>query len=69
MHVAEELQLPPQEECVSWLSLSPVEKHFYQRQHETCVNDAHELIADLKDNIHKKKPQGLLIIDDHLFFC
>nr|GLL21004.1 E3 ubiquitin-protein ligase SHPRH isoform X1 [Ipomoea trifida] len=56
-HVADELQLPPQEECVSWLSLSPIEKHFYQRQHETCVNDAHELIADLKDNIHKKKPQ------------
>ncbi|KAK3013522.1 hypothetical protein RJ639_010022 [Escallonia herrerae] len=36
VHVAEELQIPPQEECLSWLSLSPIEEHFYQRQHETC---------------------------------
>ncbi|KAF3613481.1 hypothetical protein FXO38_36222 [Capsicum annuum] len=45
VHVADELQLPPQEECVSWLSLSPIEEHFYQRQHDTCVNDARELIG------------------------
>ncbi|CAH9090614.1 unnamed protein product [Cuscuta epithymum] len=56
-HVAEELQLPPQEECISWLSLSPIEKHFYQRQHETCVNDARVLIEDFKNNM-KKKLQG-----------
>ncbi|VFQ99538.1 unnamed protein product [Cuscuta campestris] len=62
-HVAEELQLPLQEECISWLSLSPIEKHFYQRQHETCVNDAHVFIQDLKDNIQKKKPQGTEVSD------
>lgn len=37
IHVADELQLPPQEECVSWLTFSAIEKHFYQMQHETCV--------------------------------
>ncbi|EPS69408.1 chromatin remodeling complex subunit [Genlisea aurea] len=39
-HVWDELELPPQEECISWLSFSPVEQHFYRRQHETCVDDA-----------------------------
>ncbi|WMV19954.1 hypothetical protein MTR67_013339 [Solanum verrucosum] len=58
VHVADELQLPPQEECVSWLSLSPIEEHFYQRQHDTCVNDARELIGSLKDDIYKRKIPG-----------
>ncbi|KAA8533961.1 hypothetical protein F0562_031478 [Nyssa sinensis] len=57
-HVADELQLPPQEECLSWLSFSPIEKHFYQRQHETCVNYAHEVIESLKDDILKRKTTG-----------
>lgn len=58
MNVADELQLPPQEECVSWLSLSPIEEHFYQRQHETCVNDARELIESFKNDIYKRKAPG-----------
>lgn len=58
VHVADELQLPPQEECLSWLTLSPVEEHFYQRQHETCVSYAREVIQSLKDDIMKRKLRG-----------
>ncbi|KAL6127971.1 hypothetical protein ACLB2K_071332 [Fragaria x ananassa] len=58
VHVADELQLPPQEECLSWLTLSPVEEHFYQRQHETCVSYAREVIQSLKDDIMKRKVRG-----------
>ncbi|GFP89386.1 E3 ubiquitin-protein ligase shprh [Phtheirospermum japonicum] len=54
-HVWDELQLPPQEECVSWLLLSPIEEHFYQRQHETCVDDAREVVESFKDDVTKKK--------------
>ncbi|KAJ4825655.1 hypothetical protein Tsubulata_038885 [Turnera subulata] len=57
-HVADELQLPPQEECVSWLTFSAIEKHFYQRQHETCVSYAQEVIESLKDDILKRKFPG-----------
>ncbi|KAK6155990.1 hypothetical protein DH2020_010238 [Rehmannia glutinosa] len=53
-YVWDELQLPPQEECVSWLSLSPIEEHFYQRQHETCVDDAREVVESFKDDVRKK---------------
>ncbi|OVA17306.1 SNF2-related [Macleaya cordata] len=55
--VADELQLPPQKECVSWLSFSPIEAHFYQRQHETCVSYAREVIQSFKDDAHKSKIQ------------
>ncbi|CAK9139795.1 unnamed protein product [Ilex paraguariensis] len=48
LHVTEELELPPQEECISRLSLSPVEEHFYQRQHETCLDYAREVIEGSK---------------------
>ncbi|KAG8380997.1 hypothetical protein BUALT_Bualt06G0075000 [Buddleja alternifolia] len=54
-HVWDELQLPPQEESVSWLSLSPIEHHFYQRQHETCVDDAREVVESFKDDVKKRK--------------
>ncbi|KAH1262852.1 E3 ubiquitin-protein ligase SHPRH [Glycine max] len=54
-HVADELELPSQEECLSWLTLSPVEEHFYQRQHETCVRDAHEVIESLRSDILNRK--------------
>lgn len=57
-HVADELDLPSQEECLSWLTLSPVEEHFYQRQHETCVRDAHEVIESLRNDILNRKGQG-----------
>ncbi|BAT81617.1 hypothetical protein VIGAN_03138100 [Vigna angularis var. angularis] len=56
-HVADELYLPSQEECLSWLTLSPVEEHFYQRQHETCVRDAHEVIESLRNDILNRKGQ------------
>lgn len=58
IHVADELQLPPQEVCISWLTFSAVEKHFYQRQHETCVSYAREVIESLKDDILKQKVPG-----------
>ncbi|XP_020086038.1 E3 ubiquitin-protein ligase SHPRH isoform X1 [Ananas comosus] len=48
VHVSEELQLPPQEECLSWLTFSPIEEHFYEKQHATCVNHAHQIIKKLK---------------------
>lgn len=63
-HVADELQLPPQEECLSWLTLSPTEEHFYQRQHETCVTYAREVIESLKDDILKRKVRGCSASND-----
>lgn len=57
-HVAEELQLPPQEECLTWLSFSPIEERFYQRQHETCMDYARELIESFRDDILKRKITG-----------
>lgn len=58
IHVTDELQLPPQEEQVTWLKFSPVEEHFYQRQHETCVSYAREVIQGLKDDFVKRKVPG-----------
>ncbi|KAL9247813.1 hypothetical protein vseg_021203 [Gypsophila vaccaria] len=49
-HVADELLLPAQEELVSWLSFSPVEEHFYQRQHESCVDVAREVVRRFKSD-------------------
>lgn len=60
VHVADELQLPPQEECLSWLTFSPVEEHFYQRQHETCASLALEIIESLKKDISKRNVTGRL---------
>lgn len=54
-HVADELELPSQQECLSWLTLSPVEEHFYQRQHEACVRDSHEVIESLRNDILNRK--------------
>ncbi|XP_010554570.1 PREDICTED: E3 ubiquitin-protein ligase SHPRH [Tarenaya hassleriana] len=54
LHVADELQIPPQEECVSWLTFSAIEEHFYSRQHETCVSYAREVIETLKQDILKR---------------
>ncbi|XP_031278860.1 E3 ubiquitin-protein ligase SHPRH [Pistacia vera] len=64
LHVADELQLPPQEECVSWLTFSPIEKHFYQSQHETCVDYACEVIQSLKNDILKRNAPGCSSSDD-----
>ncbi|XP_074286458.1 uncharacterized protein LOC141611745 [Silene latifolia] len=57
-HVADELQLPAQEEHVSWLSFSKVEEHFYQRQHESCVDVAHEVVRRFKNDILNTKDPG-----------
>lgn len=62
-YVADELQLPPQDECISWLTFSPIEEHFYQRQHETCVSHAGEVIESLKDDFLKRKVQGCVSSD------
>lgn len=35
-----QIQIPPQTEEVHWLHFSPVEGHFYHRQHEVCSRDA-----------------------------
>ncbi|KAM7494701.1 hypothetical protein LguiB_029310 [Lonicera macranthoides] len=58
MHVAEELQIPPQEESLYWLSFSPIEAHFYQRQHETCVVYAREVMESFRGDILKRKVAG-----------
>lgn len=58
-HVVDELQLPPQEERISWLSFSPVEEHFYQRQHETCVDFAREVLERFKSDTSKRESSGL----------
>lgn len=63
IHVADELQLPPQEECVSWLTFSAIEKHFYQMQHETCVSYAREVIGSFKDDVVKRKVPGCVSTD------
>ena len=31
-----QIQLPGQTEQVKWLTFTPVEQHFYNRQHEDC---------------------------------
>ncbi|KAK7275887.1 hypothetical protein RIF29_17013 [Crotalaria pallida] len=62
-HVADELDLPSQEECLSWLTLSPVEENFYQRQHESCVRDAHEVIESLRNDILNRRVQGSLSLN------
>ncbi|KAI3991562.1 hypothetical protein MKX01_040572 [Papaver californicum] len=67
--VADELQLPPQKDSVAWLTFSAVEVHFYQRQHETCVNYARELIRSFKDKSHQSEIHDSESIDrsaDHL---
>ncbi|XP_076948485.1 uncharacterized protein LOC143620741 [Bidens hawaiensis] len=57
-HVADELLLPPQEECLSWLSLTAIEEHFYQRQHETCLTYAREVIHNFKSNVSEEQTAG-----------
>ncbi|XP_045698959.1 E3 ubiquitin-protein ligase SHPRH [Phyllostomus hastatus] len=38
--VIDQIQIPPQTEETHWLHFSPVERHFYHRQHEVCCQDA-----------------------------
>lgn len=53
--VSDELQLPSQEECLSWLIFSPVEEHFYQKQHGMCMSYAHNILEKYKDNISQRQ--------------
>ncbi|XP_049596595.1 E3 ubiquitin-protein ligase SHPRH [Syngnathus scovelli] len=47
--VIDQIQIPPQTEEVHWLRFSPVEGHFYHRQHEVCSQDALLKLRKLSD--------------------
>ncbi|XP_078436661.1 RING-finger, DEAD-like helicase, PHD and SNF2 domain-containing protein isoform X2 [Wolffia australiana] len=64
VHVSDELQLPPQEENASWLSFSPIEEHFYQKQHETCMKHALEAVERFKKD--SVRPKSVADLND---FC
>lgn len=55
IHVSGELQLPPQEECFSWLIFSSIEEYFYKKQHATCVDHAHEIIRSLRNDTNGRE--------------
>lgn len=44
-----QIQIPPQTEEVHWLHFSPVEGHFYHRQHEVCSQDALVKLRKISD--------------------
>ncbi|KAK1388404.1 E3 ubiquitin-protein ligase SHPRH [Heracleum sosnowskyi] len=58
VYISEELQIPPQEERVSWISLSPIEENFYQRQYDTCVGYAREIMLSFKEDLLKRNVSG-----------
>ncbi|XP_053568464.1 E3 ubiquitin-protein ligase SHPRH [Bombina bombina] len=47
--VIDQIQIPPQTEEVHWLHFSPVERHFYHRQHEVCCQDALAKLRKISD--------------------
>ncbi|XP_033874858.3 E3 ubiquitin-protein ligase SHPRH [Acipenser ruthenus] len=47
--VLDQIQIPPQTEEVHWLHFSPVEGHFYHRQHEVCSQDALVKLRKISD--------------------
>ncbi|KAM6185290.1 E3 ubiquitin-protein ligase SHPRH [Rhynchocyon petersi] len=47
--VLDQIQIPPQTEEVHWLHFSPVERHFYHRQHEVCCQDAVAKLRKISD--------------------
>uniref|UniRef100_A0A8C3S5C4 E3 ubiquitin-protein ligase SHPRH n=1 Tax=Chelydra serpentina TaxID=8475 RepID=A0A8C3S5C4_CHESE len=47
--VIDQIQIPPQTEDVHWLHFSPVERHFYHRQHEVCCQDALAKLRKISD--------------------
>jgi E3 ubiquitin-protein ligase SHPRH len=55
IHVSSELQLPPQEECFSWLIFSSIEEYFYMKQHATCMDHAHQIIRSLRNDADRKE--------------
>lgn len=44
-----QIQIPPQTEETHWLHFSPVERHFYHRQHEVCCQDAVVKLRKISD--------------------
>lgn len=44
-----QIQIPPQTEETHWLRFSPVEGHFYHRQHEVCSQDALRKLRKISD--------------------
>eukprot|EP00250_Pteridium_aquilinum_P010690 c19568_g2_i1 orf=83-3961(+) len=52
-HVSHELGLPSQEELLTWLTFSPIEAHFYRRQHDRCAKKTLEVMSG---SITMKKP-------------
>ncbi|XP_030632483.1 E3 ubiquitin-protein ligase SHPRH [Chanos chanos] len=47
--VIDQIQIPPQAEEIHWLHFSPVEGHFYHRQHEVCSQDALVKLRKISD--------------------
>ncbi|KAM5263916.1 E3 ubiquitin-protein ligase SHPRH isoform 2-T2 [Ctenodactylus gundi] len=47
--VLDQIQIPPQTEELHWLHFSPVERHFYHRQHEVCCQDAVVKLRKISD--------------------
>ncbi|KAM4866183.1 E3 ubiquitin-protein ligase SHPRH isoform 2-T2 [Thomomys bottae] len=47
--VIDQIQIPPQTEETHWLHFSPVERHFYHRQHEVCCQDAVVKLRKISD--------------------
>ncbi|XP_041667935.1 E3 ubiquitin-protein ligase SHPRH [Cheilinus undulatus] len=47
--VIDQIQIPPQTEEIHWLRFSPVEGHFYHRQHEVCSQDALVKLRKISD--------------------
>ncbi|XP_074516549.1 E3 ubiquitin-protein ligase SHPRH isoform X2 [Sebastes fasciatus] len=47
--IIDQIQIPPQTEEVHWLDFSPVEGHFYHRQHEVCSQDALVKLRKISD--------------------
>ncbi|XP_061899198.1 E3 ubiquitin-protein ligase SHPRH-like [Entelurus aequoreus] len=47
--VIDQIQIPAQTEEVHWLHFSPVEGHFYHRQHEVCSQDAVVQLRKISD--------------------
>ncbi|XP_009080293.1 PREDICTED: LOW QUALITY PROTEIN: E3 ubiquitin-protein ligase SHPRH-like, partial [Acanthisitta chloris] len=47
--VIDQIQIPPQTENIHWLHFSPVERHFYHRQHDVCCQDALAKLRKISD--------------------
>ncbi|XP_063773959.1 E3 ubiquitin-protein ligase SHPRH isoform X2 [Pseudophryne corroboree] len=47
--VIDQIQIPAQTEDTHWLHFSPVERHFYHRQHEVCCQDALAKLRKISD--------------------